>query len=285
MQKLLGGANPPMHKNQPFYSISHYAVILFLLLITVFPFYMTLLNSFKDRVGIIKQFWGIPTALHWENYATASRYLWPFLIHSAIITASIVAGVLLLSSMAAYSFSRFQFPGKELLYILIVMLFMIPGFLLLVPQFVLIKNMGLLNTYTGQVLPPMTVGATMATMLMREFFSNIPRGFFEAAEMEGAPERTIFLRIAIPLSLPVIAVVAILNTMSGWNNFIWPLVITSGDAVKPVVLALGRIPGTVQQGMSLQLAGYVIASIPLIALFAFANRAFVAGVTSGSIKG
>lgn len=271
--------------NQPGYRIVHGAVLALLLALTLFPFYMTLINSLKDRVGIIKQFWGVPTALHWENYATAFRYLWPFLLHSVFITASIVLGVLVLASTAAYAFSRFEFPGKELLYILIVMLFMIPGFLLLVPQFVLIKNMGLLNTFSGQVLPPMTIGSTMATMLMREFFTNIPKSFFEAAEMEGAPEKTIFMRIAIPLSLPVVAVVAILNTMNGWNNFIWPLVITSGDAVKPVVLALGRIPGTIQQGLGLQLAGYVIASIPLIALFAVANRAFVAGVTSGSLKG
>lgn len=274
-----------MRKRQPIIATGHWFVLLLLAFITLFPFYMTLLNSFKDRIGIIKHFWGMPDAFHAGNYATAFRYLWPFMVHSLFITACIVAGVLILSSMAAYSFTRFQFPGKELLYVLIVMLFMIPGFLLLVPQFILIKNLGMFNTFQAQIFPPMTIGSTMAIMLMREFFGTLPKSFFEAAEMEGAKERAIFVRIAIPLSLPVIAIVAILNTMSGWNNYIWPLVVTSGDKVKPVVLALGRIPGTLQQGMSLQLAGYVIASVPLILLFMFANRAFVEGVTAGSIKG
>lgn len=274
-----------MHKRSPIAATAHAAVLGVLLCLTVFPFYLTLLNSFKHRIEILRQFWSPPLILHGDNYVTAGKYLWPLLINSTVVTASIVAGVLVLSSMAAYAFVRFEFPGKEILFFLIMMLIMIPGFLLLVPQFVLIKDMGLLNTYSGQILPPMTVGSTIATLLMREFLGGIPKSFFEAAEMEGAPERIIFLRIAVPLSLPVIAVVAILNAMSGWNNYIWPLVIVSEDSVKPVILALGKIPGSVQQGLGLQLAGYVIASIPLLLLFATATRTFVAGLTSGSIKG
>jgi ABC-type glycerol-3-phosphate transport system permease component len=274
-----------MNVKNPIKSTFHYAILFVLLVSTVFPFYFTVINSFKHRMEIIKQFWSFPLTLHLDNYVTAAKFLWPFMMNSMIVTVCIVLGVLVLSTMAAYSFARFQFPGREFLYFLIIMLFMIPGFLLLVPQFILIKNMNLLNTYSGQILPPMTLGSTMATLLMREFFSGIPKGFFEAAEIEGAGEWLIYLKIAIPLSFPIISVVAILNTMTGWNNYIWPLVITSGDAVKPVILALGNIPGTMRQGLGLQLAGYVIASIPLIALFSVATRAFVTGLTSGSIKG
>lgn len=274
-----------MRRRQPLAAAGHATSLLALLLVTVFPFYLTLINSFKYRIDILKHFWGIPMQLHWDNYATAFRYLLPFLGHSVFITASIVFGVLVLSSLAAYSFARFEFPFKQPLFYLIVMLLMIPGFLLLVPQFVLIKSMGLLNTFSGQIFPPMALGSTMATMLIREFFAGIPKGLFEAAQMEGAPEFSMYVRIAVPLSLPILSVVAIMNTMHGWNSYIWPLVITSGNSVKPVILALGQIPGSLAQGLGLQLAGYVIASVPLLVLFAATNRSFVAGLTSGSLKG
>ncbi|TBL70822.1 carbohydrate ABC transporter permease [Paenibacillus thalictri] len=274
-----------MFRKQPLFTLGHTAALIVLLALTVFPFYLTVLNSFKDRVDILKRFWGIPAQWHLDNYATAFRYLLPFLANSIFITAMIVLGVLILSSLAAYSFARFQFPFQHVLYFLILMLLMIPGFLLLVPQFILIKDMGLLNTYSGQIFPPIAIGSTMATMLIKEFFAGIPKGLFEAAQMEGAPEFNMYVRIAIPLSVPILSVVAIMNTMQGWNNYIWPLVITSGNSVKPVILALGQIPGTVSQGLGLQLAGYVIASVPLLILFAATTRTFVAGLTSGSMKG
>jgi ABC-type glycerol-3-phosphate transport system permease component len=273
-----------LRKNR-FITCSHYLFLFLFLILTLFPFYQTLINSLKYRMEIVTNFWGWPTILHMDNFATAFQYLWPMILNSLFITSCIVLGVLFISTTAAYSFSRFEFPGKEILYFLVIMLYMIPGFLLLVPQFILIKNMGLLNTYAGQIFPPLTVGSTVATILMREFFGNIPKSLFESAEIEGARNRTIYSRIVIPLSLPVISVVAILNAMSGWNNYIWPLVIVSDASVKPVILALGNIPGNVKQGLGLQLAGYVIASIPLLILFSIASRSFVAGLTAGSIKG
>lgn len=266
-------------------STFHYASIGTLLLMTLFPFYQTLINSFKYRMEIVTNFWGWPAEYHLDNYSTSFQYLLPMIFNSIIITACIVIGVLVLSTTAAYSFSRFEYPGKEVLYFLVIMLYMIPGFLLLVPQFVLIKNMGLLDTLAGQIFPPLTLGSTVATILVREFFNNIPKSMFEAAEVEGATDLSIYARIAIPLSLPIISVVAILNTMTGWNNYIWPLVIISDNSVKPVILALGNIPGKIQQGLGLQLAGYVIASIPLLLLFSFASRPFVRGLTAGSVKG
>jgi ABC-type glycerol-3-phosphate transport system permease component len=263
----------------------HGLVLFVLLFLTLIPFIYTLINSFKYRIEIVKDFWGLPSPFHWDNYTTAINYLLPYFVNSIIITTGIVVGVIFLASMAAYSFARFQFPGKEIFYFMIIMLLMIPGFLLLVPQFTLIKSLGLLNTYSGQIFPPMTLGATMATLLMREFFVNIPKGLFESAQMEGAGEWTIFSKIAIPLSMPIISVVAILNTITGWNNFIWPLVITSGDSVKPIILALGSIPGSLQQGLGLQLAGYVFSSLPLLIIFSIASRSFVTGLASGSVKG
>jgi ABC-type glycerol-3-phosphate transport system permease component len=274
-----------MHRKRTGVRLLHLAGLGLLLLLTLAPFYFTLSNSFKYYLEIVRNFWGFQWPPHGDNYADALVQLLPYFRNSFIVTFGVVAGVLIVATTASYSFARFRYPGKEVLYFLVIMLFMVPGFLLLVPQFVLIKHLGMLNTYQGQIFPPLALGSTMATMLIREFFQGIPKGFFEAAEIEGAREWKIFLHIAVPLSYPIISVVAILNAMHAWNNYIWPLVITSGESVKPIILVLGHLSGSLQQGLGLQLAGYVLASIPLIVLFSFATRTFVSGLTTGSMKG
>jgi ABC-type glycerol-3-phosphate transport system permease component len=165
------------------------------------------------------------------------------------------------------------------------MLMMVPAFLLLIPQFILFKNMGLLNTYWAQIFGPMAGASALATMLMRTFFEGISGSLFEAAEMEGAGDLRIFWQIVLPLSQPVIATVAIINALTGWNNYIWPLVVTSGDKVRPIILALSNIKGPMDQVQGLQFAGYVIASLPMLILFVFATKSFISGITSGAVKG
>ncbi|MFC0212952.1 carbohydrate ABC transporter permease [Paenibacillus chartarius] len=263
----------------------HYAVLALLLLATVYPFYMTIINSFKHRMDFLRNFWGLPQQYFLDNYVTAGGYLLPYMANSAIVTVGIVLVVLLLSSMAAFSFAVYDFPGKGWLYVLVIMLMMIPGFLLLVPQFVLVKSLGLLNTFAGQILPPAAVGSSMGTMLIREFLAGLPKGLFESAELDGAGPWRVFANMAMPLAKPIMSVVGILSAINGWNNYIWPLVIISDERFKPVILVLGKISGTVEQGVSLQLAGYVIASIPFLILFLFATKPFIAGLTSGSMKG
>ncbi|MBB3128654.1 ABC-type glycerol-3-phosphate transport system permease component [Paenibacillus rhizosphaerae] len=268
-----------------FRSIVHYAVLAVLLFATIFPFYMTLINSWKHRMDIYKHFWGWPTNFYVDNYKTAADYLLPYMLNSFVVAIGIVLTVLILSSMAAFSFAAYDFPGKGALYVLVIMMMMIPGFLLLVPQFTLVKSMGLLNSYSGQILPPAAVGSAMGTMLIREFLAGLPAGLFESAQLDGASSWRIFGRIALPLAKPILSVVGILTAISGWNNYIWPLVIISDEKLKPVILVLGKISGTVEQGTGLQLAGYVFSSLPFLVLFLFATKPFISGLTSGAMKG
>src|SRR5690606_32517550 len=123
--------------------------------------------------------------------------------------------------------------------------------------------------------PPMAFGAAMATFLMKTFFEGIPHSLLEAADMEGAGEMQIFLKIVLPLSLPILSTVAIINFLNGWNNYIWPLVATNGDSVKPVILALSTITGGMNQGVGVKLAGYLISSLPLLLLFLVATKPFI----------
>ena len=272
-------------RNRTFGQYLHAFFLTLLLLLTLFPFYMMMATSFKHKVQMNNNFWGISFPLQVDNYATAFQQVFPFILNSIIVTAGIVIGCIAVSSMAGYSFARFDFPGKSLLFLAILALMMIPGFLLLIPQFLVVKDLGMLNTYQGQIFPPMASISAMATLLTRTFFEGIPGSLLEASEMEGAGELRIFARIVLPLSLPVISTVAIISGITGWNNYIWPLVIVTDNSVKPVIIALANITGHIEQGLGVKLAGYIIASLPVLILFLVSTRSFTEGLTAGAVKG
>lgn len=206
------------------------------------------------------------------------------MLNSTIVTTGIVIGVLTVSTMSGYAFVRFDMPGKNTLFLIIISLMMIPSFLMLLPQFVLVNKMKMLNTYIVQILPPIGALAPMAVFLARTFFSFLPRSLFEAASIEGAGELMIYIRIVIPMSMPVIATIAVINTLAGWNNFIWPLMAASDDSVKPLIIAIQGIMNNQQNEQGVQLAGYVVASMPLLIFFFFATKQFISGLSSGAIK-
>ncbi|WP_274361968.1 carbohydrate ABC transporter permease [Paenibacillus thermotolerans] len=266
-------------------SSAHHLALLFLLALTLLPFYMLLISSLKYKDQMVHSFWRPAMPLHLDNYGEAFRQLWPFLGNSIVITSGIIACVLINSTLAAYAFARYSFHGKELLYYFVLLLMMVPSFLLLIPQFVLFKHLGLINTYWAQIFGPMAGASSTATMLIRAFFEDLSDAYMEAAEMEGAGDLTILTRIMLPLSLPILATVSIMNALLGWNNYIWPLVITSGDRVKPVILAISSVTGPLDQVQGIQFAGFVIASIPLLALFIASGKSFVEGFTAGAVKG
>jgi ABC-type glycerol-3-phosphate transport system permease component len=156
---------------------------------------------------------------------------------------------------------------------------------LLIPQFIQITKLGLYNTYLGQALPPAANNAAMGILLMTAFFKGIPKSLFEAAEIEGANEWTIYSKIVLPLSKPILGTVAIMTGIRIWNNFIWPLVCTSGEKVRPVIIAITLLQGNINEGDGLKLAAYLIASLPLIILFFFMTKPFISGLTAGAVKG
>lgn len=263
----------------------NYTVLIMLLLLTLVPLYMLTITSLKYRDQTIHQFWTPSLPLHGSNYIQAFVQLWPFLLHSVLITSGIIACVLINSTLAGYAFARFQFWGKETVYYLIIMLMMVPSFLLLIPQFILFRDLGLINTYGAQIFGPMAGASAMGTMLIRTFFEGLSGSLLEAAEAEGAGDLRIYWQIALPLSVPILSTVAVINALLGWNNYVWPLVVTSGDKVKPIILALVSVHGSLDQVQGLQFAGYVISAVPLLLLFVFATRSFVSGITSGAVKG
>jgi ABC-type glycerol-3-phosphate transport system permease component len=259
------------------------AILLFA--ISMYPFFVMLISSVKHQMQIYENPWFFSKAFHFDNYWIAFEQIAMPIVHSIEVTAIGVIVTLLASSTAAYAFARHDFPFKNLFYSIIIMLLMIPGFVILVPQFINIKNMGMYNTIIGQALPPAASYTAMGVLLLRTYFEGLSKSLYEAAEMEGAKDARIFTLIVLPLSKPILATVAIMSGLQIWNNFVWSLVVTTGDKVMPVIIAITTIQSGINEGDGVKLAGYIIASLPLLILFFAATKPFVSGLTQGAVKG
>lgn len=257
------------------------AIILFL---TFTPFIFLLMTSFKTPHQFYHSFWLPMWPLHLNNYVFAFREMHAYIWNSLLVTGISVMGILVFSTIAGFVLARYAFPGREIIYYGIIATMMVPGVLLLVPSFIWVKQLGLIDSYAVMILPYVAGGQVLGIYLLRGFFSEIDNAFFEAAQVDGAGMFLQMWHIALPLAKPVLGVVAIMSALSIWNNFLWPLVTTSSEEV--MVLTVGALRYNTRAGVDYgrQFAGSVISAIPLGILFILATRMFMKGITSGAIK-
>ncbi len=261
-------------------------LLIFLGIITFYPLLFTLFTSFKDNSQFYSTFWGPALPLHWGNYTDAWRQLYPVLLNTIFVGVVSAVGTIFLASLSAYVFARHRFPGHDLLFYAIIALLMIPSVLTLIPLFLLVKDLGLLNTYWVLILPYIAGGQAFAIFVLRSFIASQPEEIFESARIDGAGEFTIYQRIALPMAKPILGTLAILALLSTWNDYIWPSVTLRNPELWTISLKLVSFSS---QWASLQqygpmFAGYVLASIPLLILFMFTMRLFIEGLASGAIK-
>ena len=262
-----------------------YAVLLILLIITFIPIIYLVALSLKDNGQIYGRFWSMPDPYRWENFALGSLAIWRAVLNSILTSGSSTAATVVLASLSGYVFARHRFPGKELIYTGILALLMIPPILTLIPAYVLILNMGLENTYWALILPWTSGGQVFALLLCRSFFATLPEEFFDAARIDGASELQSFAQIAVPLSAPILVTVAVVRLVTTYNQFMWPLVVISSPKRQVVAVALTQFTSEIGvTDLGPQMAGYILASIPLIVLFSFGMRHYVRGLTAGGLK-
>lgn len=206
-----------------------------------------------------------------------------FFTNSAVVAIVVTLGNLIFCSMLGYALAKFEFAGRKALFWLVLGTLMIPGMVTLVPLFVLVANMGMVNTYMGLILP--FLAAPFGVFLMRQFFLAMPDELIDAARVDGAGEFRIFYKIVMPLARPALAVLAILTFLGSWNSFLWPLVVatTEDKYTLPVALALYST-GQNQTDYGLLLAGAVVVVVPVLVVFLLLQRYFVQGVTMTGIK-
>ncbi len=252
--------------------------------LSLLPLVMAFFISFKT----IPQFARVPflptLPLHWRNYVSAWEIVSMFLFNSVFVSGLTVIGVLALGSVAAYSFAILRYPGREFFFYLVLALMMVPATLTLIPSFVLVKNLALLNTRWSLILPWVAGGQVFAIFILRTYLQSLPRELFDAARIDGASEWQGYYKIALPMSKSMLGVTAILNILGTWNNLIWPALTISQLERQTLTPGLWSYQVENFTRYGFLMAGLLIGSVPLVILFLFTSRWFVEGLTSGAIK-
>lgn len=269
----------------PTQRVFFYVFLLTSLFFTLFPFLWMISTSFKVPAEIftrtptlIPRVW---TAQHYLNLFEALDMTRP-LLNSLILSLCVAFFSVLFNSMAAYAFAKLRFPGREKLFALLMATMMIPGQVTMLPVFMILKTLGLLNTYAGLIIPGSA--AVFAIFMLRQFMLEVPEEILEAARIDGCSEFMIFWRIILPLCKPVIATLAAFSFIGSWNDFLWPLIIMLREDRYTLPVALASLNGQYNSDWGLLMAGAVVVVIPAIAVFLLAQRHYIQGIAAGAVK-
>lgn len=264
--------------------IGKHLFLLVAALLTYLPFWILIMVSLKDQAQFYHGVWAPDVPFHFENYLNAWGVVSHYILNSIFVTLATVVGVVVVSSLAAFAFARYDFPLKRLLFLLILSLLMVPSILTMVPTFVLVKDFGMINSYLGLILPGIAAQQVFAIFLLRSFIASLPEELFEAARMDGASIFQCYWFVALPLCRPILSVVVITTTLTTWNDFIWPLIVISDDRLRTIPIGLAFFQTQYTTNYGPLMAGYVISSLPLLLVFLFTSREFVQGLTAGAVK-
>lgn len=265
-------------------SLMH-ALMIVLVFLLLYPLFIALWISVKDVTAFKQEPW-LPTLPMWlSNYAYAWKAVDRYMINTVIVGIVSTTGLIFLSSMSAYVFSRMRFPGREALYMAVIALMMVPGVLTFVPTYMIYNSLGLLDTYLVLIIPTIIGGAVGGIFLLRAFFNGLPEAIFEAARLDGCNEFNAYLRICMPLSMPILGTLAVMTIVGIWNDVIWPMTTISDERLFTISAGLFlKFNNDYSTNVPVLFAGYTVASVPLIFLFIFANRFYIEGLTSAGLK-
>jgi len=254
-------------------------------LITIFLIPNIMLSSVKTKSDLIHNTLGFPRSFTLDHYRTVfleDRFFLYFL-NSIVLSGTALFCLLLVASMTAYGLSRYRFRGREFLQIYFLLGMMFPIQLGILPIFIIIRSLGLINTRTGMVLI-YTANLSLPVFIFSRFFNKLPTALYESALIDGAGEFRIFAQIMMPLSKPVYATVGIINFVTIWNDFYMPLVFLTGKKVRTLTLGIYRYMNNFLANWHLVFAAVTAALIPVFILFFLFSRHLVAGLTAGSVK-
>ena len=267
-------------------------LLIHLFLITVvvtclFPLLWMVGSSLKTQQTIFSDTSLIPKQMHWQNYYLAWKEggFGRYFINSIFYTVSVVFGIVIISSLAAYAFSRFRFPGRNLIFYTFMAAMMIPIPGSFVALFVLLNKLHLRNTRVGYILCMIGVGLSTSIFLLKTFFDKTPRELEDAARIDGCSKVGIWWHVALPLAKPVLAVVVVFNALNVWNEYILALIIFDSRHLMPLQVALTTFQGEFITQYPLLMAGLTIAAMPIILVYLLMQKYIIKGVTAGAVVG
>lgn len=271
---------------RPFYRFLATAFAIVLALTMLAPFLYMISTSLMDELEVFS----FPPPLlpsdpRFANYPEALTAL-PFarfFFVSAITSACVVAATLITSATAGYAFARLDFPGRDRVFLLYLSTLMVPAIVLLIPRFLLVAGLGWVDTFRGLIITEAV--QVWGIFLMRQYFLSLPRELEDAARIDGAREWTVFSRIALPLARPALATVALFVFIDQWKNFLWPLIVTRSMDMRTIEVGISRFAGLYYSNWPYQMAAAVVAVLPILVLFLFAQRYFIRGIQLTGMKG
>jgi multiple sugar transport system permease protein/raffinose/stachyose/melibiose transport system permease protein len=261
-----------------------YAVLILFAIPTLFPIYAMLNIGVKDFFQYTNRPL-VPTfPFHFENFKVAWDFMARSFLNNVVIISTSTVAVLLFASLTAYALSRHEFAGKKFIFYLVLYVMAIPATVIIVPSFLLVVNLGILNTYWAVILP-YAAHQSLVIIVMYTSFGQLNESMFESARMDGAGHLIIYSRIILPLSKPIISAMAIFEVWWHWNDYTWPSLVLSSPRILTVALQLVTfIDGMFLPEPGQQMAANLITSIPLMLIFFVSMRTFIRGITSGAMK-
>ena len=222
---------------------------------------------------------------HWENWGKAWGIVSGYIFNTVFVAVSAVVLALICSLSAAFFFARYRMPGHRPLWYFFLILMLMPGVANLIPLFILLRNLSLLNSLWALIILGMAGAQVVQIYILRNFIEDIPQDLFDAAEVDGAPAFQQVLHVVVPMSGSVISTLAILHFLGMWNDFLLPFIIIRDDSLLTLATGLIKLDAEYVKQWGEMMAGYSIASLPLVLIFLFTMRLFVKGIGAGAVKG
>ena len=274
----------------PGYGLNGKNVMIWVLLmagagVMVFPLYWMFATAIRPRKELFSgEFNLFPSELVWSNFSEAWGKLpfTQFYINSIVIAVVAVAVTVFINLLAGYTFAKYEFPGRNILFLLLISTLMIPIQVIMVPEFLIVSQLGWVNTYAGVIAP--RAAEAFGIFMVRQFMVSIPDELLEAARLDGASEFKIFLRVVLPLSWPVIAVLTIFTFMWRWNDFAWPLVVLQERSTYTVPLGLNLMKGQFFTDWTGIMSMSLVSILPMLLVFIFFQRYFIQGMATTGMK-
>ena len=265
-----------------------FASLVILAMLFLAPTIGVLLSSIKTTRDIaFGDLWSIPSVLYLGNFEEVlfNPAVHRYLLNTLLVTVPATAASLALGVLGGYVFSKLPFRGSNLLFLALVSGMFFPPQVILIPLFRFFNTLGLIDTLWPIIFVHTALGIPICTLLMRNFFSTVPNALREAAILAGANEWQVLTKIALPLSVPALAVLATLQFTWIWNDFLWPLIFTQSDDKRTIMIGIVNLKGQYSVAWGVQGALSLVASVPTLIIFLFFQRYFIKGMTMGAVKG
>lgn len=264
-----------------------YLVLIILAIIFTIPVFWMFSSSFKslENTLTVSIKW-LPEKLHFENYTEiwGAEQFKTYFLNSLVVAITVTFATIFLASLTGYGLSKFDFPGRQVIFLFILSTMMVPFQVIAIPLYIIVRYFGWIDTYQGLIIPGALSG--FGVFFMKQYIQTISNEFIDVARIDGCSEFGIFWRIILPLSKPALAALGILTFLGSWNNLLWPLIVIQSEGLKTLPLGLAKIMQS-EYGVryNVLMSGAAIASAPMIIAFLIFQRRITKGITLGGLKG